>query len=168
MKGRDFWAAAAFLLLVSPALANAGIPMLALAWPAHWIAFLPVVLIETAVVAAASRSPYLSKLWPVVQANLLSTLVGVPVAWLAMLVVQAGAAVVLFGLLSESAREADWVRGFFPVHLRLDRRSNAWELEAAILVLSVPSASPRSSSRIGSSGDWWHPVQQPAWRAVLQ
>jgi hypothetical protein len=131
--------AAVLLLLASPAWANAGIPMLALTWPAQWIAFVPIVLIETAVVAAALRTPYLSKLWPVVQANLLSTLVGVPVAWLVMLLVQGGAALVVFGLLPESLRDADWVYFIvFPFISAWIGGSHSWEIELAFMVLAVP------------------------------
>lgn len=39
--------ALAALALPSTAQANIGIPMLALAWPVHWIAYLPVVIIES-------------------------------------------------------------------------------------------------------------------------
>jgi hypothetical protein len=113
--------------------------MLFLAWPAQWIAFLPVVLIETALVAAALRAPYSQQLWPVVKANLLSTLVGVPLAWLAMLALEAGVAAFAFGLLPESATNAPWVQVvLFPLMSAWIGGSNLWEFEVAFLVLAVP------------------------------
>ena len=139
MKLRASLTAAIGLLVASPAWANAGIPMLFLAWPAQWIAFVPVVLIETALVAAALRAPYLQQLWPVVKANLLSTLIGVPLAWLAMLALEAGVAGVAFGLLPESATSAAWVQVvLFPFMSAWIGGSTLWEFEVAFLVLAVP------------------------------
>ena len=127
------------MLLASSAWANAGIPMLVLAWPAQWLAFLPVVLIETALVAQALRVPYRQQIWPVVKANLLSTLVGVPLAWLAMLALEAGVAGVVFGLLPEGAADAPLMQVIlFPFMSAWIGGSNLWEFQIAFLVLAVP------------------------------
>ena len=127
------------VLLACPAWANAGIPMLALAWPAQWLAFVPVVLIETAVIATALNSRYREQLWPVARANLLSTLVGVPIAWLAMLAVEAGVAAIVFGLLPESVADLPGMQiVLFPLMAAWIGGSSSWEFEVAFLVLSVP------------------------------
>lgn len=70
----------------SLAQANAGIPMLVLAWPLLGLAFFPVVALEAALLARAFGLPFKDTLRPVAVANLWSTLVGVPLTWLALLV----------------------------------------------------------------------------------
>ena len=75
-------------MLVTPciAFANAGVPMLALAWPAQWLALIPIVLLECAVSSQSIQVPFRQLIWPVGKANLVSTLVGIPLAWAVMLV----------------------------------------------------------------------------------
>lgn len=70
------------------ATANAGVPMLALVWPAQWIGLLPIVLVEAAVFQFAGNVPWRQSVWPIAKANLLSTLVGIPLAWVALLGLQ--------------------------------------------------------------------------------
>lgn len=119
--------------------ANAGIPMLFLVWPAQWLALIPIVVIESVVIARAVGSSTKAQLWPVSKANLLSTLVGVPVAWLAMLAVEAGAAGILFGLLPSSLTDAPWVRyATFPLMAAWIGGSSKLEFQAAFLVLAIP------------------------------
>jgi hypothetical protein len=72
----------------SPAWANAGIPMLALSWPIQWLAFIPVVAGEAAIAAKPLHLPYRATLKPVAIANLWSTLIGVPIAWFSMLLLE--------------------------------------------------------------------------------
>jgi len=49
----------ALLIVAAPSVwANAGIPMLALAWPAQWLAFVPVGGIESFVIAKACARPF--------------------------------------------------------------------------------------------------------------
>ncbi len=76
------------ILLFTPriALADVGLPMIFLVWPASWVLFVPVVLIEALVAhrmlaLRAGRSLGLATL-----ANAASTLVGVPLTWLILVV----------------------------------------------------------------------------------
>lgn len=75
-----------YLILLWPkwAFANAGVPMLALIWPALWLTFLPVVLIEKEVLRHASDQPWKHTKY-VALANLVSTMIGIPVVWFVML-----------------------------------------------------------------------------------
>lgn len=119
--------------------ANAGIPMLFLAWPAQWLALVPIIGIESMVIARAVHSSTTSQLWPVARANLLSTLVGVPVAWVVMLALEAGAAGILFGLVPSSVADVPWVRYVtFPLMAAWIGGSSKLEFQAAFLVLAVP------------------------------
>lgn len=73
----------AILLLAIPsvALANAGLPMLAVVWPLSIPAFIPVVAIESWVVRRTLNISWRVAVTQMVKANIFSTLVGVPLAW---------------------------------------------------------------------------------------
>jgi hypothetical protein len=79
---------ATLILVAAPAFANAGVPMIAVLWPLLWLALLPIIATEAAILARLLGRPLRPLLWPTAKANLASTLVGVPVAWLAMIALQ--------------------------------------------------------------------------------
>jgi hypothetical protein len=81
---------AIILLFSAPgiAFADMGLPMLAIAWPLSIPAFIPVVAVETWVVHRALELNIRSAAVMMVKANLLSTLVGVPLAWIASLAIE--------------------------------------------------------------------------------
>lgn len=68
-------------------LANAGIPMLFWQLPVALIALLPIVLVESLVSWPILRQPPLRVGLRVLQANALSTFVGIPIAWIGMVVI---------------------------------------------------------------------------------
>jgi hypothetical protein len=81
----------AFILILaipSIALANMGLPMLAVAWPLSIPAFIPVVVLETWVVHRALNLNVHSAAIQMIKANLLSTLVGIPLAWIASVAIE--------------------------------------------------------------------------------
>lgn len=129
------------LLMVAapPAWANAGIPMLALAWPAQWLALLPVVGIETFVVARAMRTPFKAQLWPVAKANLLSTAIGVPIAWFAMLLIEGYVAAVVLAQLPPVHELPVWAQVVvFPFLAAWIVEGSVLEIQASFLVLAIP------------------------------
>ncbi|WP_437671573.1 hypothetical protein [Sorangium sp. So ce131] len=69
------------MLWPKAALANAGIPMIVVAWPASWIAFVPVVLVEAAVARRVLALPTREALKLSLAANAWSTLAGIPITW---------------------------------------------------------------------------------------
>jgi hypothetical protein len=69
-----------FLLLPSMAYANPIIPPIVVLWPAAWLLFFPVVFIEASLAVWIVGIRYSEGLRISIWANLLSTLVGVPVA----------------------------------------------------------------------------------------
>jgi len=128
------------LLAVAPGIAgaNAGIPMLAFTWPLQWLALLPVVAIEAALVARALGTPYRNLLWPVAKANLVSTLVGIPLAWAAMLALEF---LVLGGmnlLPPETANSRVLQVLSFPFAVAWLGDVGAWVVYAAFVVLAIP------------------------------
>lgn len=132
--------AIAAIALIAPdiASANAGIPMLALAWPAQWLAFIPIVLVECELIRRPLQLPFHSVIWPVIRANFISTLVGVPIAWLAMLAPLMVVGVGLSSLLA-STNIPDYVQYIvFPFTAAWIGGSGPWEVYFAFTVLTIP------------------------------
>jgi len=73
-----------------PLLANMGIPMLFVQWWLMTCALIPVVIIETLVVRRKIAMPLSRTAGGVAAANILSTVIGVPIAWLIALVLGLG------------------------------------------------------------------------------
>ncbi|WP_292931697.1 hypothetical protein [Noviherbaspirillum sp.] len=78
------------VLLAFPtvALANAGLPMLVIVWPMSVPAFIPVVAIESWVVRRALNISWRVAITQMMKGNLFSTLVGIPLAWVASVAVE--------------------------------------------------------------------------------
>ena len=85
------------LILFIPAFAHAdaGIPMIVLTFPSMVGALIPVALIEAFVYAKTLKIEYKRALRPSFFANLLSTLIGIPLAWVLLFCVE-----ILFMLIS--------------------------------------------------------------------
>ncbi len=69
-------------------LLNVGLPMLAVAWPAYWIALLPVVAIEALIARRLLGLPTLEAFALSGKANVVSTLIGIPIAWVALVALE--------------------------------------------------------------------------------
>lgn len=78
------------VLLAFPtvALANAGLPMLAIVWPMSIPAFIPVVAIESWVVRRALNVSWRVAITQMVKGNIFSTVIGIPLAWVASVAVE--------------------------------------------------------------------------------
>lgn len=102
LRRPQFLWCAPLLALLWPrlALANAGVPMLAVVWPSSWVLFIPVCLVEAAVAHRIMHLPVVESVKLAVIANAWSTFVGIPVTWLALFLVElvGGAAVALTGV----------------------------------------------------------------------
>jgi hypothetical protein len=70
------------LLLAQPALANVGLPILAVTWPGAWLLLVPVVLVEALVARWVLASSWRQSLKLAAWANVASTLLAVPLSWL--------------------------------------------------------------------------------------
>lgn len=77
-----------YFLCPAPALADAGIPMLVVVWPAAWVLLVPIVIIESMVAKRIFNTTFLSGLKIAGLANTVSTLVGIPFTWLILFVLQ--------------------------------------------------------------------------------
>ncbi len=77
------------LLVVSTAPArDAGIPMLLIVWPSSWFLLLAIIPIEAAVAVRVLKTEWKKNLIMVSVANLASTIVGIPVTWVLLVVCQ--------------------------------------------------------------------------------
>jgi len=125
-----------------PLLADAGVPMIILAWPAMVALLIPVIVIE----GLLCRRWLGLKTWQAIKtnavSNLASTIIGIPVAWAVMLTIEFGA----MGLVGESKALQNWHSPIASVIFLLlssawlnpDLGENAWVIPAATLVLLIP------------------------------
>ena len=113
-------------------IANTGVPMLMIYAPVFVLAFVPIVLIESFVIARIVKKPFARALGMVTLANFASTLVGVPLSWIALVIVEAtiGSAGVNVGGVGGLVLQAPW--------LGPDERNLHWMIPAAGLTLAVP------------------------------
>jgi hypothetical protein len=68
--------------------ANVGLPMICVYWPSAWIALVPIVLIEAWVGTRLLKIPFGSVLKTAFLGNFVSTLVGIPVTWLVLALIE--------------------------------------------------------------------------------
>jgi hypothetical protein len=130
----------ALLLLI--VLADAGVPMLFVTMPAMLIALAPIIGMETLLICR--RLAY--RPWPVLRAtaaaNVLSTIVGIPITWLALLACEMliGITVSSIPALDKSHSPAMQVVGFIlsAAWLPPMTGNNWWAVPLATLVLLVP------------------------------
>jgi hypothetical protein len=111
--------------------------MLALSWPVQWLAFIPVVAGEAAMVARKLHLSFRGALKPVAVANLWSTLVGVPIAWFGMLLVEGFGGMMLSTMPEHIADSPAFRYVSFPLFAAWIRGSSPLEFKAAFLVLMV-------------------------------
>jgi len=129
------------VLLIAPsgAYANAGVPMLALAWPAQWLALIPIILVEPEIFRRALQLPFRSLIKPIGKANLVSTLVGIPLAWLAMLLLEFAIGYAGFGMMPKETEFPTYVQyAFFPFTAAWIAADSVWEIYLAFVILAVP------------------------------
>lgn len=120
-----------------PCYANTGVPMIFVTLPAMVIALVPIILVEALLAVYSFKLPYRRLVRCFLIANLVSTFVGIPVAWFLLVVTQlvtgGGRA---YGLESPSDRilavtwQAPWL---IPYRYELN-----WMIPAAMLFLLIP------------------------------
>jgi hypothetical protein len=89
MKRYFFTVLILILAGTSSCYANAGLPMLAIMWPLLFLAFIPIVLIESYVLRRyLRRVEWRESLKVCTYSNLFSTLIGIPLTWAVLVVVE--------------------------------------------------------------------------------
>ncbi len=119
-----------------------GLPIIVLTWPAMVILLVPVILIE----GFLCKRWLGLKTWQAIKtnavSNLVSTIIGIPVAWAVMLAIEFGT----MGLVGESNALQNWHSPianvifflFSSAWLNPDLGESAWVIPAATLVLLIP------------------------------
>lgn len=126
------------LTVLPPATAGAdtGIPMLLVVWPPAWALFIPVVLVEAYVarrllglsVAEAAKLSFVANAW--------STFVGIPLGWLALLLIEIVGG---FGLsLLKPDRNGAWLLLSPLFAAWLGPATRSWHVYAAAACLCIP------------------------------
>jgi hypothetical protein len=86
-RRRHMLASAALLISAVPgARADMGIPMLAVMWPASWLLLVPVIFVEGWAATRILSVRFREGLRLATTANLFSTILGIPITWVIMLV----------------------------------------------------------------------------------
>lgn len=127
----------AVLLWPATASANAGLPMLVIVWPVSWLLYFPIVLIEMVVATRVLETGLRQSLRVSAIANLASTLVGIPFAWGAALVLELG----LGGALSATDSEVGTIHAWLLLLLTAPwpgPSTQPWMVLASAIVLCVP------------------------------
>jgi hypothetical protein len=68
--------------------ADAGLPMISYFLPAVWLAIIPIILIEAWVGVRVAKLPFRQSLCGATVGNLFSTLLGIPLTWMALAIVE--------------------------------------------------------------------------------
>lgn len=123
------------LLWSAIAQANAGLPMLWVLWPFAIAAIIPVVLLEAWVVCRGTGVTWRVGLWEMSKANAVSTLVGLPLTWVALVALE-----YLAAYLTMATKISD---GYPP----------SWVGEVGAIVMSAPWLGP-----FRTGGHWIVPV----------
>ena len=90
LRSRIGCAAVALLVcgVAAPARADMGVPMLAYVWPLSWVLLLPIILTEAVIAWRFLHVPFWTGLKIAGWSNLLSTVVGIPVTWVLLLILE--------------------------------------------------------------------------------
>lgn len=114
---------------------NMGIPMLVVAWPAYWLALLPVIAFEGHLGSQVLNLGRAEAMKTAAVANLWSTFLGIPVVWVGLFALEM---IIGVGLSGTNVRGvAEWV--LFPFMTPwLAPTENIWLVYAAFVILAVP------------------------------
>jgi hypothetical protein len=126
------------LLVPGLAMADAGVPMLAVTWPGSWLLLVPVVILEAAVARRVLGQEWRASLRLSVFANVASAVFGVPLSWFLP-----GIPLVLLGGLAVSVLPR-WLGVVFavPMHffwLPPIAESQYWLIPCAAALLCIPA-----------------------------
>jgi hypothetical protein len=166
-----------FALLLFPlrASADAGIPMLPFAYPVILVLLIPVIAIEVFYLRARLKTRWPATLFAVAKANVVTMLLGYPLAWVLFLGIEL---VLWIGLATTGVSDRlQWAPGHAVAKIVIVATSAAWmgpvgerwAIPFAFVILLIPSfiLSGFVESRL-LERDGWLPCDSPCSRAVWQ
>jgi hypothetical protein len=87
-KGKSLITLCLLLCIPSVASANAGVPMIFLAMPALGLSIIPIIIIEAIFLSKKLELPISGAFKTTIISNLVSTIVGIPLTWLLLVLIQ--------------------------------------------------------------------------------
>ena len=125
------------LALVPPvAHADVGLPLAAVFLPPMWLAFVPIVLVEALVLVRLLGIPFGRAVPPALVGNLASTLIGIPLVWLVLAILELICCGAARGLSTFGARlyavtiQAPWLIPY--------EDEFSWMVPSALIVMAIP------------------------------
>jgi hypothetical protein len=125
------------MLLPGILVANVGVPLLALLWPAHWLALVPLAVFEGELGHRRLQLARPAAMRVALFGNLVSTCVGVPLVWALMLAVEFGTSAVL-SMLGVSGSSVVRALAFPLTSAWIGPTDDAWRVYLAFAVQAVP------------------------------
>ncbi len=130
--------AIAWLLLPSQAHADMGLPMLAVIWPGAWILFLPITILEAAIANRILNINWKQALKISAVANATSTIAGIPITWLGLVVpLWLFGAAIFYLPLSESIK-IYLMMPFYALWLPPITEKQTWLIPLSAAILCIP------------------------------
>ncbi|MDD5343479.1 MAG: hypothetical protein PHW12_03550 [Smithella sp.] len=124
------------------AYADAGLPMLVFLWPLSLLAIVPVILVESLVVHRKLNVGWKKVIITVTRANLFSTIIGIPVAWLLSVFLEVSFAFLAIKIGGSKSYPPDIVGDVGSVIMAAPWLGSSghgqWDIPVAIMVLFVP------------------------------
>jgi hypothetical protein len=172
MNVRRTVAAVALLLLPDLAQANAGLPMLWILWPFAIVAIVPVVLVESWVVQRGIGLSWRVSLWEMSKANVASTLVGLPLTWIALVALEMLAAHLAISAKISDSYPPDWVGEVGAIVLSAPwlgpfRTGGHWIVPVATATLLVPFFLVSAWVEVFTVRKAFGASSNPQWRRVV-
>jgi len=126
--------------------ANAGIPLVAFVWPVAWLILLPVILIEAWAARHVLKLSWRQALRMSAYANVISTLIGIPITC----AMELGIAALL-----DTVRVSSDFRSFLPLIVLWIRPAYMWERWVAVAALCPPFWAVSAWIEAAAARRWW-------------
>lgn len=124
-------------------LADVGIPMIFIQWPLMIGALIPVIIVEALLIRRWVRLSYRDAFIGVTQANFLSTLVGFPLSWLAIIAIETLVLIQFFAIADKHHWNVDSpflrILAFTQGFAGKPQGSTYWQIPLAAALLLIPS-----------------------------
>ena len=141
MQSRLFCAlisALALFLTPNYACADMGLPMLAVVWPGAWILLLPIIILEATIARRVLDINWKRSLKISAAANVASTIAGIPIIWLGMLLPLWVIGAIIFYLPLPENVKLYLMIPFYAIWLPPISEKQSWMIPLSAAILCIP------------------------------